>query len=66
MGKCCDEHRLCYHQCSTVKNNCDEIFEKCLMKSCHENQDSHSTKIKSNILSINLLSINLLSINIIY
>ena len=35
MATCCDKHDICYGSCLASKEKCDNLFKKCLYKTCN-------------------------------
>ena len=47
MRDCCDRHQNCYHKCLSNKNQCDQMFENCLMDQCIRNYALQTNQVKS-------------------
>ncbi|RNA18370.1 group XIIA secretory phospholipase A2 [Brachionus plicatilis] len=46
ITKCCNEHDTCYATCNKKKQDCDNLFRKCLLNFC----DVKQKQIKINLL----------------
>lgn len=36
MRECCNQQQICYHQCNVAKTKCENEFQECLRKKCHD------------------------------
>ncbi|CAG9799477.1 unnamed protein product [Chironomus riparius] len=45
MGKCCDDHDICYDTCNSDKDICDLDFKRCLYKYCDSFEKSAAGEI---------------------
>lgn len=46
ITKCCNDHDTCYATCNKKKQDCDNLFRKCLLNFC----DVKQKQIKINLL----------------
>ncbi len=49
MRHCCDDHQRCYHKCQSIKNECDNEFQKCLFKQCEKSSKDETSLKGTNI-----------------
>jgi hypothetical protein len=49
MRHCCDDHQMCYHKCQSIKNECDNQFQRCLFKQCEKSSKDEVSLKGTNI-----------------